>query len=168
MPNVRLHLAALLPALKQSIRQAPSSHTMRLHHDYKQFAVNLSNHCSECCCASCGEHNKTVDYTCIPVVDVDGTQTEPRWHMSFSPTPDCTNEHVCVCALPGQDCATNGQIAFHILVHLCSGHNSSSTTAASLAAASTPSSSPATLIDGCIQSHNDRHLHLVEHINTPC
>lgn len=92
----------------------------------------------------------------------------PGWHMSFSPTPDCTNEHVCVCALPGQDCATNGQIAFHILVHLCSGHNSSSTTAASLAAASTPSSSPATLIDGCIQSHNDRHLHLVEHINTPC
>ena len=31
----------------------------------------------------------------------------PGWHMSFSPTPDCTNEHVCVCALPGQDCATN-------------------------------------------------------------
>jgi len=83
VPNVRLHLAALLPALKQSIRQAPSSHTMRLHHDYKQFAVNSSNHCSECFCASCGEHNKTVDYTCIPVVDVDGTQTEPRLAYVF-------------------------------------------------------------------------------------
>jgi len=53
VPNVRLHLAALLPALKQSIRQAASSCAMRLHHDYLQLQQAYPNHCSEQLCLSC-------------------------------------------------------------------------------------------------------------------